>query len=56
MWIRVEGSRTMWINIFLVFGLFQGSFDLFNAYLIEFGLFLPKIEEKNKLNIYNNYK
>ena len=29
-----------------VLGLFEGSFGLFNAYLVVFGLFLPKTEEK----------
>ena len=35
-----------------VLGLFEGSFGLFNAYLVVFGLFLPKTEEKN-LNTYS---
>ena len=30
-----------------VLGLFKGIFGLFNAYLVVFGLFLPKTEEKN---------
>ena len=39
----------MWIRIFVyVLGFFKGSFGLFNAYLVLFGLFLPKTEEKNE--------
>ena len=30
-----------------VLGIFKGGFGLFNAYLVVFGLFLPKTEEKN---------
>ena len=39
-----------------VLGLFEGSFGLFNAYLVVFGLFLPKTEEKKlKIPIVNNF-
>ena len=36
-------------KIFFVFllGLFEGSFGLFNAYLVVYGKFLPKTEEAN---------
>ena len=38
-----------------VLGLVKGSFDLFNAYLVVFGLILPKTEEKkSKIPIVNN--
>ena len=39
-----------------VVGLFKGSFGLFNAYLVVFGLFLPKTEEKIKIPLVNNFK
>ena len=46
----------MWIMIFVCFRPFEGSFDLFNAYLVVFGLFLPKTEEKiKKIPIVNNF-
>ena len=32
-----------------VLGLFEGSFGLFNAYFVVFGLFLPKTEVKLKI-------
>ena len=49
MWIRVErGGQTMWIRIVVYFRPFQGQFWPFYAYLVVFGLFLPKTEEKNK--------
>ena len=41
----------MWISIFI--GLSLVSFGLFNAYLIVFGLFLPKTEEKREIPILN---
>ena len=38
----------MWIRILYVLGLFKGIFGLFNAYLVVFGLFLPKTVKKIK--------
>ena len=38
----------MWISIFVFVGPFKGSFGIFNAYCVVFGLFLPKTEEKIK--------
>ena len=45
--ISDEGRQPMWIMIFYVLGLFKGSFGLFNAYWVVFGLYLYKTEEKN---------
>ena len=42
MLIRLEGGQTMWIGFLYVLGFFEGSFVLFNAYLVLFNLFLPK--------------
>ena len=41
----------MWIRIFVCLSLFKGSFGLFNAYLVVFGLFLHTKKEKKKLKI-----
>ena len=47
MWIRVEGGGSdMWIGNFVFSGLFK-------AYLVVFGLFLTKTEEKKKILIAN---
>ena len=44
-----EGGSANVDKDFCVFvGLFKGSFDLSNAYLVVFGLFLPKTEEIKK--------
>ena len=40
---------------FWVFRPFLGQFSLFNAYLVVFGQFLPKTEEKIKIPIINNF-
>ena len=41
-----RGGEPMWILGFLyVLGLFKGSFGRFNAYLVVFGIFLPKTED-----------
>ena len=49
MWIRVEGGvRQCGLGFLYVLGLFEASFGLFNAYLVVFGLFLPKTEEEKK--------
>ena len=47
MWIRVEGegSNNVDKDFCNVLDLFEGSFGLCNAYLVVFGLFLPKKEE-----------
>ena len=37
-----------------VLGLFKSSFGLFNAYLVVFGLFLPKRKEKKEIPIVKN--
>ena len=59
MWIRVEGKgggQPIWIRIFLgILGFFKGSFDIFNAYLVVFGLFLTKTEKKLKILIVNHF-
>ena len=48
MWIRVEGgSGTVDRDFFVFYTPFKGSFDLFNKYLVVFGLFLPKTVESN---------
>ena len=48
MWISEEGGgQPMWIRIFMCLGLFKSSFGLCNVYLVVFGLFLPKTDEKN---------
>ena len=39
------GGQPLCIRILYVLVLFKGSFGLFNAYLVAFGLFLPKTEE-----------
>ena len=45
-WLQVEGGGAKCgLQFLVVLGLFKGSFDLFNAYLVVFGLFLPKTEE-----------
>ena len=41
-----EGGQTMWIRISVCFRPFEGSSGLFNAYMVVFGKFLPKTEEK----------
>ena len=40
------GGQSIWIRIF-IFGLFKGSVGLFNAYLVVFGLFIPKTEKNH---------
>ena len=51
MWIGVEGGSGNVNRDFLyVLGLFEGSFGFFNAYLVVFGLFLPKTEEEKSLS------
>ena len=49
MWIGEEGGVNQCGQGFLyVLGLSKGSFGLFKAYLVLFGLFLPKTEEKKE--------
>ena len=50
--ISVEGgwSDNFDMDFFFVFYyLFKGSFGLFKAYLVVFGLFLPKTKEEEKI-------
>ena len=59
MWIMVkEGDQAMWIRIFVCFMPFKGQFWTFNAYLVVFGLFLPKTGKKKfkilKVNFFKN--
>ena len=37
--------RNSWLRNFVCLILFRGIFGLFNAYLVVFGLFLPKTED-----------
>ena len=46
MWIREEGGGWASINVDKDFCIFKGSFGLFDAYLVVFGLFIPKTEKK----------
>ena len=45
MLIRMGGSA-MWIRSIVFVTPYKGSFDLFDQYLLVFGLFLPKTERK----------
>ena len=44
------GGSTMWIMFLFwyLLSLFNGSFSLFDTYLVVFCIFLPKIDEKKK--------
>ena len=47
----------MWKRIFVCLSPLKYSFALFNAYLVVFGLFLPKTDDKSKkIPLENNLK
>ena len=53
-WVRGGGSDNVYTNFGYVLA-FLGSFGLFNACLVVFGLFHPKEKKKIKIQIVNVY-